>query len=144
MPAAALRLHGEKAMIPIFPSFKPLEIGQHAEIAEHLAATPRDICELCVGNLFIWQNFDRPRVTLINENVCATINPPNEPPYYLEPFGANKLKETVDICLKHAGRLSRASEMFIALLQENTYKIEPLRNHFDYIYGTKAMAELRG
>ena len=131
-------------MIPIFPSFKPLEISQRAEIAEHLAATPRDICELCVGNLFIWQNFDRPRVTLINENVCVTINPPNEPPYYLEPFGANKLTETVDICLRHAGRISRASEMFIALLPPGAYKINSLRSHFDYIYLTKDLAELKG
>jgi hypothetical protein len=139
-----MRVYGEKTMIPQFPNFKPLEIGQRAEIAEHLAATPRDICELGVGNLFIWQDFDRPQATIINDNVCVTINPPNEKPYFLEPFGARKLKETVDICLGHTGRISRASEVFVALLPEKVFKINPLRDHFDYIYGTKAMAELKG
>lgn len=131
-------------MIPEYPNFKPLEIGQRAEIAEHLAPTPRDICELCLGNLFIWEDFDKPQVTLINNNVCVLISPPNEPPYFLEPFGALQLKETVDACLKHPGRISRASEMFVRQLPPETYKTAPLRNHFDYIYETKALAELKG
>ena len=131
-------------MIPEYPDFIPLGIGQRAEIAEHLAMTPRDTCELTVGNLFIWQDFDRPQVTLINNNVCVLITPPNETPYFLEPFGARKIRETVDLCLKHTGRISRASEMFVALLPQGTYKLEPLRNHFDYIYETKTLAELKG
>jgi hypothetical protein len=131
-------------MIPEYPNFIPLEIGQRAEIAEHLAMTPRDTCELTIGNLFIWNDFDKPRVTLINNNVCVLITPPNETPYFLEPFGALKIKETVDVCLKHAGRISRASEMFVALLPPNTYKLEPLRNHFDYIYERATLAEMKG
>ncbi|MDD5593627.1 MAG: phosphatidylglycerol lysyltransferase domain-containing protein, partial [Candidatus Margulisbacteria bacterium] len=137
-------MYGEKTVIPKFPTFKPLEIGDRAEIAEHLKPTPRDICELCAGNLFIWQDFDRPRVTLINNNACVLIDPPNEPPYFLEPFGALKLKETVDTCLKQTGRISRASEMFVALLPPDLYKTSPLRNHFDYIYQTRDLAELKG
>jgi uncharacterized protein len=131
-------------MIPQFPDFIPLEIAQRDEIADHLKLTPRDTCELTIGNLFIWQDFDRPQVTTINDNVCVLITPSNEPPYFLEPFGALRLKETVDICLKHAGRISRASEMFTAILPPGLYKTEPLRNHFDYIYETKTLAELKG
>ena len=131
-------------MIPEYPKFIPLEIGQKGEIAEHLLLTPRDTCELTVGNLFIWNDFDRPQVTAINQNVCVLITPPNEPPYFLEPLGALKLKETVDICLQHTGRISRASEMVVALLPPDTYKLEPLRDHFDYIYETKTLAELKG
>ena len=131
-------------MIPEFPNFIPLEIAQRDEIAEHLRLTPRDTCELAIGNLFIWREFDRPQVTLINNNVCVLIAPPNEPPYFLEPFGALRLKETVDVCLKRAGRISRASEMFVALLPPGAYKTEPLRNHFDYIYETAVLAGLKG
>ncbi len=131
-------------MIPEFPKFVPLEIGQRGEIAEHLAVTPRDTCELSIGNLFIWEEFDRPQVTVINGNVCVLITPPNEPPYFLEPFGALRIKETVDLCLQHAGRVSRASEMFVALLPPGAFKTEPLRNQFDYIYETKNLAELKG
>ncbi|MBN3033744.1 MAG: DUF2156 domain-containing protein [Candidatus Saganbacteria bacterium] len=131
-------------MIPAYPNFIPLEIGQREEISKHLAATPRGTCELSPGNLFIWKDFDRPQVTLINHNVCVLIAPPNEPPYFLEPFGSHKLKETVDLCLKRAGRVSRASEMFAALLPPGAYRTEPLRNQFDYIYETKALAGLKG
>jgi len=131
-------------MIPEYPNFAPLGIGHLGEIEEHLRLTPRDTCELSIGNLFIWDDFDHPQVTAINRNVCVLITPPNEPPYWLEPFGALQLKETVDICLKHAGRISRASEMFVALLPPGAYKTEPLRNQFDYIYETKTLAELKG
>lgn len=131
-------------MIPEYPKFVPLEIGQRREIAEHLAATPRDTCELSLGNLFIWEEFDRPQVTLVNSNVCVLIAPPNETPYFLEPFGARRIGETVELCLKHAGRVSRASEMFVALLPPGVFKTEPLRNQFDYIYETKTLAELKG
>ncbi len=131
-------------MIPAYPNFVPLELGQRREIAEHLAVTPRDTCELSLGNLFIWEAFDRPQVTVINGNVCVLITPPNEPPYFLEPFWALAIKETVATCLQHAGRVSRASEMFVALLPPGAFKTEPLRNQFDYIYETKALAELKG
>jgi len=131
-------------VIPEYPQFSPLVIGQRQEIAEHLAVTPRDTCELSLGNLFIWEDFDRPQVTLINGNVCVLITPPNEPPYFLEPFGALQIKETVELCLKHGGRISRASEMFVALLPPGVFKTEPLRNQFDYIYETKTLAELKG
>ena len=131
-------------MIPEYPNFTALAIGQLDEIKEHLRLTPRDTCELSIGNLFIWDDFDHPQVTAINRNVCVLITPPNEPPYWLEPFGALQLKETVDICLKYAGRISRASEMFVALLPPSLYKTEPLRNQFDYIYETGALAELKG
>jgi len=131
-------------MIPEYPKFIPLEIGQRTEIAGHLAMTPRDTCELTLGNLFIWNDFDKPQVTLINNNVCVLITPPNETQYFLEPFGALKIKETVDLCLKHAGRISRASEMFVALLPVDSYKLKPLRDHFDYIYERQTLAELKG
>ena len=46
--------------------------------------------------------------------------------------------------IKHAGRISRASQEFVSGLEGDTYKISELRNQFDYIYQTRDLAELKG
>lgn len=131
-------------MIPKYPEFKSLEIENKTVITRHLRATTREICELTLGNLFIWQNFDRPQATCIHGNVCIQINPFNEAPYFLEPLGREKLRETTEILFNHSQRLSRVSKGFINALKEFGYKFTPLRNHFDYIYLRTDLAELKG
>jgi len=131
-------------MIPKYPELKPIGPEDVSEIRAALGLSVRNICELALANLFIWRGSDKPRLTLINDNVCVLISPLNEPPYFLEPLSGNKSIETVDICLKHAGKISRASEDFVHILKENAFKITPLRNQFDYVYLTKDLAELKG
>ena len=131
-------------MIPQYPDFKPLEIDDRGWISRHLKQIPRKICELTAGNLFIWLDFDRPQITCINKDICVLISPPNEPPYFLEPLGRNQIIETVETCLKHAGRISRASEEFISLLPADSFRLTPLRSQFDYLYLTQDLAQLKG
>jgi hypothetical protein len=50
----------------------------------------------------------------------------------------------VDICLKHAGKMSRLTSGFISKLPLKKYKTKCLRDQFDYIYETRALAELKG
>jgi hypothetical protein len=131
-------------MIPEFPQIKPLELEDRLWIHRKLKQTSREICELSLGNIFIWKDFDHTLVTCINHNICMLINPPNEPAYFLEPIGSNKLAETAEILLKHAGRISRVSINFLAQLPKDRYLFEPLRNQFDYIYARANLAELKG
>ena len=102
------------------------------------------ICEWAPANLVIWKDFDHPRKFTIHQNLCILISPPNEGPYFLEPIGNHKITETVDICLKQAGRISRASEDFIKKLPKERYVIEELREQFDYIYARETLAGLKG
>jgi hypothetical protein len=131
-------------MLPEYPRFKFVEFSDLPFISKHLKNYPCDICELNLVNIFIWENFDHPQLTLINQNLCIYVSPANEPPSFLEPVGSRKISATVDICLKHAGKMSRISSGFIAKLPKEKYKISEIRNQFDYIYETKVLAELRG
>ena len=99
---------------------------------------------LLMANILIWKNSERPEATLINGNLCLLIKPPAEPPYFLEPLGKDVSAGTVEICLKHSGKISRASEKFVSFLPKDRYAIAPLRNHFDYVYSVKELAELKG
>lgn len=131
-------------MLPEFPEFKILELKDIPEIQHYFKRTKPKICEYNLANVLIWQDFDRPLLTIINRNLCLYISPPNEPPYFLEPAGGHKSQETLDICLKHAGRISRAGEEFISRIDFKKYKITCLRDQFDYIYETRTLAELKG
>ena len=114
-------------MIPNYPQFKPILIEDIEIIKKHLALFSRKICELNLANLMVWQDFDRPQFTIINDNLCILVNNLNEKPYFLEPLGNNKLEETVNICLKHVDKLSRVSESFISLIPQHKYNIKCLR-----------------
>lgn len=131
-------------MLPEYPKFKPLELEDKDLIYKYLSESPRETCELNVAIFYIWKEFDQPQLTLINKNLCLLLIPPNEPQYFLEPLGHNKLKETIDICLKHTGRICRASENFVSILPDKNYRLQCQRNHFDYIYLTRELAELKG
>ncbi|MFH1826245.1 MAG: phosphatidylglycerol lysyltransferase domain-containing protein [bacterium] len=127
-----------------YPNFKSLTIADLSILKERLEKHNPKVCELAFANLIIWHDFDHAKYTFINDNLCILISPVNEPPFYLEPIGKHKLKETVDICLKDTGRLNRISEEFIFRLNMEDYHIKCDRNQFDYVYETKALAELKG
>jgi hypothetical protein len=131
-------------MLPEYPKFKSLELDDLILVSQRLDKNPRKICELALANLLIWRDFDHPKVTLINDNLCLLVSPPNESPYFLESLGHKKILETVEICLKDIGKISRATEDFVSNLSSQKYRITCLRNHFDYVYSTKILAELKG
>jgi hypothetical protein len=131
-------------MIPHYPEFKPLSLADKALFVRQLRSTSREICELSPGNMFIWQEFDRPQVTCINNNTCILIDPPNEPAYFLEPLGRQELADTTRIMLRHVGRVSRVSRSFAELLPKGLFNFVPLRNQFDYLYLRQELAELKG
>ncbi|MCX5751324.1 MAG: phosphatidylglycerol lysyltransferase domain-containing protein [Candidatus Saganbacteria bacterium] len=131
-------------MLPNYQTLKKLEIDDQKLFQKAADSYNPKICELAFANLIVWQNFDRPEYTFINNNLCVLINPLNESPFFLEPLGKNKLKETIETCFNHCNKLSRLSEDFLFQLDQEKYKINCLRSHSDYVYETKALAELKG
>ncbi|MBI5700378.1 DUF2156 domain-containing protein [Candidatus Saganbacteria bacterium] len=131
-------------MIPKFPEFKQLELSDRTILTDKLKAMSPNICELALANLYIWMDFDRPQLTLLNDNICVLINPLNETPYFLEPIGRNKPIETIETCLQYTKYLSRVSEDFISLIPVDPYKTTCQRSQFDYIYKIDELAALAG
>lgn len=131
-------------MIPEYPKIKPIELDDRSFLLKALDGAPKSICEFAAANLFIWADFDRPEATLINNNLCILINPINEAPYFLEPIGTSKIRETAETCLSHAGRISRTTSLLADILKGKQCHITPMRNQFDYVYLTSELAELKG
>jgi uncharacterized protein len=131
-------------MRPEFPTFKPLGPEDRELLAEHLARTPHTICDLSLANLYIWHDCEPPSLTFIHGNLCILIESHSEPRYFLEPLGDNEFLETIDVCLNHAGRVSRVQESTALRVPASRFHKVPLREHFDYVYEVQSLAALKG
>lgn len=131
-------------MIPKYPHFKTIDFEDIKILNEYLYSNKKHICELNTANLFIWKDFDRAEMTLINDNLCVRVNSLSDPPYFLEPIGHHKPEETLGVCFESVRSISRVSEEFLNSIDQEKYKIEPLRGQFDYIYRARDLAEMKG
>jgi len=130
-------------MIPRYPEFKLLELGDREELAAYLAQAPEPICDLSFATLYLWHDCEVPSLTLLNGSLCILLESHSEPPYFLEPLGGERLSDTALACLEHAGRLSRVGERLAGLLS-GQFTAEPQRDSFDYVYRVEDLAELKG
>ncbi|MFA4875261.1 MAG: phosphatidylglycerol lysyltransferase domain-containing protein, partial [bacterium] len=131
-------------MLPEFPEFKEIDLSDRSAVERYLARSPRHACEFSFANLFIWRDFDRPRFTTIDGNLCVLIDPLDEPRFFLEPLGNGTAALAAKKCLDHAGRISRASSEFVSSIRADACRIEHMRDHFDYVYRVRDLAELKG
>jgi uncharacterized protein len=130
--------------IPEFPDLRSLTIDDHKLLAERLSHVESAICDLSPANLFIWRDCEKPSVTQVGSSLCILIEPHSLPAYFLEPVGGSRRTDAVRVCLTRTGCVSRCSKALVDALPAEEYDIRPLRDHFDYIYRTQALAELKG
>ncbi|NMC66239.1 MAG: hypothetical protein GYA53_08900, partial [Acidobacteria bacterium] len=49
-------------MIPDYPELKPVELADKEEVQSYLELFPPDICELTFANIYIWREWEKPRL----------------------------------------------------------------------------------
>ena len=128
---------------PGFPEFKIIGLEDKDCLAAFIARSPAEVCEINLGNILIWRQFDHSKFTILNGNLCILCEPPSEPAYFLQPLGEDKIRETITACLNFAPRLSRIPESFAAQYCSE-FKCEPDPGNFDYVYLAEDLIHLRG
>ncbi len=138
---------------PTFPHFKPLELADREFIREALWAFQPETSELTFTNLFIWRQHYGLFWCLAGEHLLLVSRPAQGPPFALPPVGPGSrlhlarrllawLREElgqISPCLERAdARLAQEAESAADL------RIEPLRDHFDYLYATAELISLSG
>lgn len=101
-------------------------------------------CEYAFANLIIWKDFDRPSYAVVSDCLWIHIHPLDEEPFYLEPLGERINPVEWSRAAISKGRLSRVSAQCAALVPAASGKCVPLEDHFDYLYCTRDIAELKG
>ncbi|MBN2409165.1 MAG: DUF2156 domain-containing protein [Candidatus Aminicenantes bacterium] len=129
--------------VPVFPEFKSVGRDDRDSLAGAIGRHPSPACELHFANIYLWRHCEQPRYTLVNRNICILCGPPAEPAYFLEPIGEAEMEATIRTCLSFAPRFSRVTESF-ALKYGGSYRSEPDRDNFDYVYRTEDLIQLKG
>ncbi|MDH7512028.1 MAG: phosphatidylglycerol lysyltransferase domain-containing protein [Clostridiales bacterium] len=134
----------EKRMnMPSFPEFKLVGLEDRETVQHFIRRFPSAACEINFANIFIWRNFEHPKLTTINGNLCIQCEPPSEPAYFLQPLGDTDIRRTVETCLTFSPRLSRVPEDFVEQ-HCSEFRRELDANNFDYVYLTSDLISLKG
>jgi uncharacterized protein len=136
---------GEKILIapPEFPLLKEVGLEDRPLFMDALSRFPSEACEMTFANIFIWREFERPRWTIHNGNICVLLAPPSESSYFLPPIGGNAPARTVDACLELNSRLSRVPEASAIAFGGAHPRVEDPDN-FDYVYRSADLIGLAG
>lgn len=138
---------------PLFPVFKPIELGDRGVFQEILRGYQPTTSEWTFTNLFIWQSYYKYEWSLFKDMLFVVGRINGETPYALQPMGLSPRKEgTITFLewLAHEKKVSvpcieRADERLVFELDGVTgLFIKETREHFDYVYLREDLSQLSG
>jgi hypothetical protein len=127
-----------------FPPLRPIGPDDEALVAAHLARAGETTCDLTLAGLLVWRDCEVPSYATVGGSLCIHLDPHHEPPYFLEPLGDGDPVASLAACVAKAGRASRVREALAARMPQDRFRVEPQRDHFDYICDVAGLAALRG
>jgi len=139
--------------IPQFPEFKPIEIGDRDPLHDRLWTYQPTNSELTFTNLFIWRNHYGFAWSIYKDWLVILGTDPDGEPYVFTPVGPPGRIPVVETLLTwlhhekgvHRPAIERADQRLVSELQGSpNFVIEPLRDHFDYVYRTEDLVRLQG
>lgn len=138
---------------PIFPRFKPLALADRDIVRPILWDYQAETSELTFTNLFIWQSHYGYRWSRSGDRLLVVGAVPGGAAWALPPVGPGP---RVDLCQQVLGWLKdelgvanpaieRADPRLAAELDGHPeFVVEPMRDHFDYVYRTGDLINLAG
>jgi hypothetical protein len=137
----------------VFPEFQPIGLEHGPLIRRYLWSARPETSELTFANLFIWRSLYRWEWSVDGEWLLLLGQKEGQPPFFLQPVGPEPrvgvLRRAFDWLREERGlsrpRVERADARFVAEIRAETgFEVAPTREHFDYIYRTSDLSELKG
>jgi hypothetical protein len=140
-------------MSPQFPAFKPIELEDRDTIHPVLWAYQPETSELTFTNLFIWRDHYGFSWSMAGDCLILVASLSGQESFAFPPIGRspradsvfqvlNWLKESQNV---QTPRIERAdSRLASELSGDERFTVEPVRDHFDYVYKTEDMIKLAG
>ena len=139
--------------LPKFPDFKLLELDDRRCIHDVLWSYAPAVSEMTFTNLFIWRGHYGFQWAVYKDWFFIISRKGTNGTYALQPVGPSSRKEAVVVLLEwlrderniENPRIERADERCVAELDGMAnLVIEPLRDHFDYVYRREDLVQLAG
>lgn len=140
-------------VLPAFPHFKSLELNDRAYIHDIIRKYEPTLSEMTFTNLFIWREYYKFRWSLFGGSLLVVSLRGANGTYALQPIGSCESHDAVMNLLEwirdEAGEknptIQRADRRCISELENSDgLHIEPMREHFDYVYRKRDLMELEG
>lgn len=140
-------------MHPQFPEFKPIELEDRDSIQNILDAYQPETSEWTFTNLFIWRSHYGFRWCTHEDRLIILSSTEAQGAYCFQPLGASPRLDVVRTLLRWLledkgasdPRIERADGGLISELQgAPDLRVEPTREHFDYVYRTQDLIRLAG
>jgi len=137
----------------VFPEFQPLSPEDRPLIQGYLWSDQPETSELTFTNLFIWRSLFRWQWSVDREWLLLLGQKEGQDPFFLQPVGPGSRLEVsrraCDWLRTERGvlrpRIERADAKFVGELSaEADFEVSPLREHFDYVYRTSDLKDLKG
>lgn len=132
-----------------FPAFKPITLEDRDIIRARLREYQPETSELTFTNLFIWRAYYEINWSLYRDGLLFTFGK-GDGLYALPPIGASPRQAITRLLLnwlKEQGakepRIERADRRLVNELGDD-FRVEPAREHFDYIYRSQDLIRLAG
>jgi len=138
---------------PAFPEFRPIDVGDREAFGRFLWPYQPQSSELTFTNLFIWRSVYAWRWSVDGDRLILLSSAAGEEPFFLAPVGPPSRSGLVLKLLRWLRdersvaqpRIERADPRLVAeVAGESAIRVEPAREHFDYVYRTEDLISLRG
>jgi hypothetical protein len=151
--AKSFRSNDVPAPEPVFPRFKPLTLADRAIFRKILWDYQAETSELTFTNLLMWQSLYGYQWSLDRDRLLVVSLVADRPAWALPPVGP---PPRVDLCRRVLGWLrdecgvadpaiERADPRLAAEVASHPeFVVEPVRDHFDYVYRTEDLIRLPG
>jgi hypothetical protein len=139
--------------LPLYPSFKPVALEDRDFLQPFIWRYQPETSELTFTNLFIWQTHYGFEWSVYRHWVFIVATRTAGDAWALQPIGPPPRLDISRMLLRWlrdekgslAPRIERADRWFAReMAGENDLRVEPVRDHFDYLYSTRALIELTG
>jgi hypothetical protein len=137
-------------MIPSFPNFRNIEIGDKKFIEQHCKNTDF-YSDFIFSNAWTWDLTNKLQLSLLNNNLVYKFTDYDSGDTFYSFNNANKVELTIDTLLSHANQIGIADylnylpqEVIDKINNKHKYQIIEDRGGFDYIYCPESMKDYTG
>lgn len=120
-----------------------------ARLAAHAGRADAPTCDLAVANLVVWRDCEVPAFLESHGCLCVRLTPQHGhgAPHHLEPVPLTPEADPLAAAaaeIDGGGCASRIGEALAHRLRDAGFHATPLRDHADYVYDRRDLAEMRG
>lgn len=139
--------------VPVFPTFKRLELQDREVLHSRIWAYQPDVSELTFNNLYLWRSYYGFEWAIHEDWLALIANDKEGRVLAFPPIGPAPRNEAVATVLRylreHRGAanpvMTRADQRLADELRDDArFVVTEARDHFDYVYLTEDLAQLAG